>query len=248
MAPFDIGTLQIRNPVLPFQVRADIEGYTLITYEIDPQKLAPRVPLPLHTRLVDGREVAYLSLFLGHLKVRRIGALPAFPLAFNQLNYRTYVRHGAAHAIFIFRTVVSHEFVARGVRLFPHLPGQAQPFAFVVDRRGAEIRRIEAIVGERGSELMAKVEPAEAVPRANGFRDLSEAKAFLADVPEAFYLVDDRTLGRMVSFHPPIEPQGGNLIEIRCGWLERQGIVPDGGFGSPQSVWLQALVPFPVFI
>lgn len=243
-----IEQLQVRNPVLPFQVRAEIEGYTLITYEIEPRVLAPWVPIPLHTRVVDGKEVAYLSVFLGHLKLRRIGAMPALPVAFNQLNYRTYVRQNTGHALYIFRTILSNDIVARGVRLFPHLPGQAQPFAFVVDRHGAEVRRVEAIVGQRGTELEVTIESEGGVPATPGFDDLSAATAFLANVPDAFYPVGERTVGRMVSFHPPITPQGGTLTEARFGWLERQEIVPNGGFTRPQSIMLQANAPFPVYL
>ncbi len=240
--------LQVRNPVLPFPVQMDIEGYTLITFEFEPRVLGSWIPLPLHTREVRGREVAYLSLFMGTVKVRRIGVMPALPVTFHQLNYRAYVRQNGGHALFVFRSIVSNDIVARGLRLFPHLPGQTQPFAYSVDCSSTLVRRVEAIVGNLGDELDVAIAAMPGPPETPGFGDCGEATAFLANVPDAFYPADERTLGRMVSFHPPIKPQGGAITSGRFGWLDRQGLRPIGGFNRPQSIMLQAKAPFPVYL
>ena len=108
-----------RPPQFPVPLGVVLESYTLINWAIPPERLKGMLP-PLFrpvTTVVDGRPVAWFSIFVGRNVMRSVGPLPALPLQFPQLNYRTYVKHASGHGLYFLRSVVGDPVAAIGRRV-----------------------------------------------------------------------------------------------------------------------------------
>lgn len=238
---------RIRPPVLPARVDLAIEGFTLINWAIPPERLAAVVPpglVPVVTP-AGRRHVAWLSVFLGRVVTRAVGGLPVPPLAFHQLNYRTYVEGPHGRRLLIFRSAIGPRPVALAARLAPGFPARAKAFQFVPRIAGGRLVGVEAEVGDAGAEFDVVAEAVDDDPWTPGFDTPEAAVAMLGNVPEALYPLGDDRLGLMVSNHPPLRPEAGRLVRVRAGWLVDHGLLLRSEVAYPASVFLQAETPFP---
>nr|AHZ45644.1 DUF2071 protein [uncultured bacterium] len=239
--------LDIRPPVLPFEVGLEIQGYVLINYPLPPERLAPHLPpglVPALTTL-DGQATAWFSVFLGRNVVRTIGGWRAFPLEFNLVNYRTYVEGPEGRRLFIFRSLMGPQLLAVGARLLPQLPADPHPFYFaprIVDDR---LLALEAEVGEAAHELRVVVETMDDAPWTPGFETPEAAVNFLGNVREGLFPLPDGRAGQMFTSHPPLAPEGGRLLEARFDWPRWHQILTSPELRRPASVFMQGRVDFP---
>lgn len=241
---------RIRRPVIPFRFDLELEGYTLLNYAVPPDRLAHLIPRDtvLQTRTWAGHTHAWLSIFLGRNRLRGISGLPAFPVQFTQLNYRTYLQTDHGHALFIFRSVVGSDVISRGARLYPQIPAEGLPFRFDLDWENGRLRRVEAEVGCDGDELQVMVVATDEPPDTKGFAGPQDAVDFLGNVPDAFFPVDEDTLGMLYSPHPPLQAVGGRLLDARVPWLSSQGLLSAEEALQPAGIFLQGHAPFPTFM
>lgn len=238
---------RIRPPVLPMRVDLAVEGFTLINWAVPPERLAA-VLLPglVPTVMVVGRHrVAWLSIALGRVVTRAIGGLPVPPIAFHQLNYRTYVEGPHGHRLWIFRSVIGPRPAAVAARIAPGFPARAKAFQFTPRIAGGRLLGVEAEVGAAGAELDLAVEALDDAPWTPGFATPEAAVDLLGNVPEALYALGDDRLGLMVANHPPLRPEAGRLVRARLGWLVDQGLLLRSEVAYPASVFLQAEVALP---
>lgn len=238
---------RIRPPTLPFELDFDIEGYTLINYALPPERLQGVLPdyfVPLTTR-VHGRERAWFSLFMGRLLLRRIGGMPALPLRFHQINYRTYIALEEGHALYIFRSLVGPALLAQGMRLLPGFPATGMDVEYDLTWADDRLVRVEATAGD---ELAVFVEYAGADPVTPGFSSSEEAVRVLGDVPDAYFPMPDDRFGLMRASHPPLTPQAGVLSTARLDWATRHGLLTEDEVLSPESVFMQGCAAFPTCV
>lgn len=237
----------IRPPLLPFEVGLEIEGYALINYPVPPDRIAQRLPAGLApaTTLLDGRSTAWLSVFLGRNVIRSIGGLPALPLSVNLVNYRTYVQGPNGRRLFIFRSLMGPELLARGARILPQLPAEPAPFYFAPRITDGRLLSLEAEVGDVGEDLTVELETMSDAPWTPGFATPEAAVDFLGNVPEALFPLPDGRCGQMFTDHPPLTPEGGRLVSGHYRWLEQEGLLSASEARSPASVFLQGHVDFP---
>ncbi len=238
---------RIRLPVVPARVDLAVEGFTLINWAVPPERLAAVLPPGLvPTVMVVGRQrIAWLSVFLGRVVMRAVGGVPVPPLAFHQLNYRTYVEGPHGRRLWIFRSVIGPRPAALAARLAPGFPAQAKAFQFVPHLSGGRLLGVEAEVGKAGAELDLAAEAIDDAPWTPGFATPEAAVDLLGNVPEALYPLGGDRFGLMVANHPPLRPEAGRLVRARLGWLVRQELLLLSEVAYPASVFLQAEVLLP---
>ena len=241
---------RIRRPRIPFRFDLELEGYTLVNYALPPERLRPWIPreATLATRTWAGKPHAWLSLFVGINRLRGIAGVPAFPVQFPMLNYRTYLETDHGHALYIFRTVVGSEALSRGILLYPRLPAMGQPFHLDLDWQDERLEGVEATVGPDGSELHLEIMRTGGAPDTHGFASPHEAVTWLGDVPDAFFPIGADRLGLMYAPHPPLNPEGGRLLDARLPWAEEQGLLSAEEALLPDGIFLQGCAPFPTFL
>lgn len=238
---------RIRPPILPFEVEFDIEGFTLVNYAVSPARFRGVLPdyfIPVTTE-VRGEERAWFSLFMGRLLIRKVGGMPAVPLHFQQINYRTYIAQDEGHALYIFRSLIGPPLFAQGARLLPGFPAHGTDVTFDLTWADDQLARVEAHAGD---ELEAFVEYAGSEPVTPGFASPEEALRTLVNVPDAYFPLPDDRFGLMHSPHPSLTPQAGTLSAARLSWLTQHGVLTEDEVARPESVFLQGCVPFPTYL
>lgn len=245
-----VPAVAVRPPIFPFEVELELQGYVLVNYPVAPARIAARLPTGLQPVLteLDGKPTAWFSVFIGRNVVRSIGGLPAIPIEFNLVNYRTYVEGPRGRRLFIFHSLMGPELLALGARMLPQLPAEGQPFYFAPRIQDGRLLALEAEVGDGAEALRLRVENLEDDPWTPGFDNPETAVAFLGNVPEALYPLPDGRLGEMVTHHPPLHPEAGRLIVGHFDWPQRHGILSAQAAGRPASVFMQDRVPFPTRI
>ncbi len=241
---------RIRRPRIPFRFDLELEGYTLLSYALPPERLRRWIPpdAELATRTWADKTHGWLSLFLGINRLRGIAGLPAFPMQFPMLNYRTYLETDNGHAIYIFRTVIGSVPFTRGAQLYPQLPATSLPFRFDLDWDGDRLQAVDATVGPDASELHVKVMRSGEAPDTHGFASPAEAVTYLGNVPDAFFPASEGTLGLMYSPHPPLHPSGGRLLDARLPWAVEHGLLTTEEALLPDGIFLQGHADFPTFL
>jgi hypothetical protein len=241
---------RIRRPRIPFRFDLELVGYTLLCYALPPERLRPWIPpdAALATRTWAGKTHGWLSIFLGYNRLRGIAGLPAFPVQFPLLNYRTYLETDNGHALYIFRSVIGSEALTRGARLYPQLPAESQPFRLDLDWNDDRLQGVEATVGRGGSELHVRVMRSGEAPDTHGFASPQEAVTFLGNVPDAFFPAGEDRLGLLYSPHPPLHPSGGRLLDARLPWAEENALLTAEEALLPDGIFLQGRADFPTFL
>lgn len=235
---------RIRPPVLPFELDFAIEGFTLLNYALPPARLQGVLPdyfVPLTTE-VHGERKAWFSLFLGRLILRHVGGMPAVPLRFHQINYRTYLVQDQGHALYIFRSLIGPPLLARGLQLLPGFPAHGTDVDYLLTWADEQLMRVEAHAGD---EVEVFVEYSGPEPVTPGFASPQEAVRVLGDVPDAYFPLADHRVGLMQSPHPPLAPQAGSLSMARLDWLTHHDVLTEAEVMRPESVFLQGCACFP---
>lgn len=245
-----IAESRIRRPRIPLRFDIELEGFTLLNYALPPERLRRWIPpdASLATRSWAGKTHGWLSIFLGRNRLQGIAGLPAFPVQFPMLNYRTYLETDHGHALYIFRSVIGSEILTRGALLYPQLPAESQPYRLAFDWQDDRLQGVEATVGADGSELHVKVVRSGAAPDTHGFAGPQEAVSYLGDVPDAFFPTGDGRLGLLYSPHPPLHPAGGRLLDARLPWAAEHGLLTTDEALLPDGIFMQGRAAFPTFM
>lgn len=237
-----------RPPLFPVPLGVVLESYTLINWAIPPERLKGRLP-PLFqplTTVVDGRPMAWFSIFIGKNVIRSVGPLPALPYQFPQLNYRTYVKHSTGHGLYFLRSVVGDPAAAFALRTLG-FPADWRTFEYKNTLRGQVLERVETLVGHGGSEVSTLIERTGQPPVTRGFATAGDAVTTLANVPEGAFSRGGGRYGVMISVHPPLHPEGGRLVRARFNWPVDHGILTAEEAQNPTSIFMQGVADFPTF-
>jgi hypothetical protein len=239
-----------RPPQFPLPMGIALESYTLINWAIPPARLKGLLP-PLFqpvTTVVDGRPMAWFSIFVGRNVMRSVGPLPALPYQFPQLNYRTYVQHSGGHGLYFLRSVVGDPLAAFALRGTVGFPVDLRTFDYRNTLRGQVLERVEAVVGQGGTEVSTLIERTGHPPETPGFSRAEDAVAFLADVPEGAFSRGGGRYGVLISAHPPLHPEAGRLVRGRFNWPVDHGILTPEEVKRPASIFMQGVAEFPTFV
>jgi hypothetical protein len=239
-----------RPPLLPVPLGVVLEGYTLISWAIPPERLKGLLPPMFRpaTTVLDGRPVAWFSAFVGRNRLRTVGPFPALPLRFAQLNYRTYVQHADGHGLYFLKSVVGDPLAAAGLRALAQFPADWRPFEYTPTIRGDRLAHVSAKVGFGGSEADLDAESTGEAPATAGFASSEASVAFLGDVGVAAFSRGAGRFGTMISVHPPLRPEGGRLNHARLAWPVERGLLTPDEVARPDSVLMQAMVDFPTYV
>jgi len=107
---------RLRPMLHGFDASTRLEDFAIVTFAVDPVRLAEIVPLPLEPevrRLDDGRQVGFVSAVSFRDVDFRFAALPWVRVSFFQTNYRAYVRGpDGERAVYFFGTTLDSPLVA----------------------------------------------------------------------------------------------------------------------------------------
>jgi hypothetical protein len=165
-------------------VRATFHDFAVTSFAVEPARLRARLPedcRPEVVILADGRERALVSAVSFRVHRFRLQAAPWLSAAFNQVNYRTYVRHRGAPTVWFFLSVVSAPWHV-GPRVFWQLPWCGALIDITAEWREDGCRRYSLRQRSAGgdAELDATGGPHEpAVP--DGFDSREDALRLLTD-------------------------------------------------------------------
>lgn len=113
----------------------------MLTFAVDPELLADRLPEPLELETRGGEAfVSLVALDFSETKVWGVG-WPGFR-SFPEVNFRFYVRHGERRGVMFLRQFVPQPFVAWMAGLFYREPFQATPMESDLRVEGG-VRRVE---------------------------------------------------------------------------------------------------------
>ena len=95
-------------------VTTDLLDFAIVTYAVEPEALARHLPPgfePETFTLGDGRRAAFVSAVPFRDKNFRFGFAPFFRSTMGQTNYRAYIRHRGARAVWFFGTSLDSPWV-----------------------------------------------------------------------------------------------------------------------------------------
>ena len=227
-----------------------LRHFALVTFDVDPQKLAARLPTNLRAdfrRLDDGRERGFISAVSFRDVDFRFRGAELVRASFNQTNYRAYVVDPQGQpSVFFFETTLDSRLAAIPRRLWgmPWFGGHTEINAEWDGATCAAYRHV--CTGERNAVDAEFVGTAQPLGRLDGFRDLDDAATTLTHPLDGWFVRPYGRLGRYSVWHERLRPMIGSATRAHYLVFDRLGLVVRDQ--EPHSVLLQPSVEFDVHL
>ena len=244
-----------RPPVSGINVQCQLKHFAIITYAIDPARLAAMIPprFRLDTILIGGREQALVSA-VPFLNVNfRLAAHPSPRLEMAQVDYRAYIidQHTGERAVWFFGTTLD-SWTLPVPRYAWQQPWHAARTRFdcQLDGSGQRYQRYHmhtaSAWGHAQLQLRQNAGHTEIYP---GFADEETALFYLTHPLVGFYhRLRDRQLGAYRVWHDRLRVQPAQLINARFAVFDRLGLVSQAEQQQPYSVLVQPINDFTVYL
>ncbi len=225
-----------------------LDHFALITYRVDPARLAsllPRSVEPDVFALDDGAEASLVSAVPFVDRDFRFRFFPWITLSCGQINYRAYVRHRGERGVWFFGTSLDSRLVALP-RLAWRMPWHRDRIRVDVDRSGDRLARLHLeVTGGWGSASAELVDDGAPLGRLDGFADLDETLEVLTHPMVGWFRRSgDLGIGRYSVWHEPLQPHPCAVRWARFAVFERLGLVAPGS--EVHSALVQPTVDFDV--
>lgn len=227
-----------------------LEDIAIVTYDIDPERLARDLPawlVPEVVRLADGRERALLSAVTFRDVDFRFRLAPFVKVGMVQTNYRAYVRtRDGRRAVWFHGSTLSSELV-RVPRLLWRMPWSKAPATVDAVWEDGRCRSWRArAVGPWGGHEVTVEGTDEPMGTLDGFADATDTALALTHPLAGYYRrLDGRIAGYRV-WHAPMHPTRGRVLHARYDVLEDLGFVAPGQ--APHSVLLERRSDFHIHL
>ena len=206
-----------------------IERFTLLSWAIPAERLAPFIPTPLRLETIllpNQPEQAFLSVFVGRVRIQTFG-LAWLPLS--HLTYRTSVRYQNKLGVYPFRSVIDSSTLAATARRTMGLSVQQSRLRV----RWEESGRVEV----DGEEIQLNFEAERAAFSVSGLR-LSGASLDNTLCPNLTYWTRrDGKISMAKVEHPRTLPLSGRLETIYLPWLQEMGLLSLEEMQQPRSIF-----------
>lgn len=245
-AAFDVA----RRPFRWLNARTTLEGFALVTFDVDPDRLAavlPRTLEPEARRLDDGRVRGFVSAVSFRDVDFRFAMAPRIRASFFQTNYRAYVRGpDGRRAVYFFGTTLDSRLASLPRRAWgmPWRAGRTEISAeWSEDGRCLAYRHV--CTGRWGAADVTISGTGRPLERLDGFADVDDAALVLTHPLDGWY-ARRGGLRRYTVWHPRIRPEMGVADRARYAVFEELGLVAPAA--RPHSALLQRSVEFDVHL
>lgn len=236
----------------PLDALTTLEHFALITYDVDPERLASLLPAgygfePEIATLSNGQRRAFVSAVNFRDVHFRFAAAPFVKVTCEQTNYRAYVRRNGERAVWFFGTTLASRTVMLP-RLVWGMPWHRVSATLNATWDGNRCVAYESrSVGKWANGLMRLEGSAEPVDILDGWSTPAEAALVLTH-PLIGYFAHNRGsgVGRYEVWHAPLKLTVGRAIEAHFSAFEERGLVQPGQ--EPHSVLLQQSTEFVVLL
>lgn len=252
--------LEFNSHLLPrpapkgIDVSCKLQHFAIVTYAIDPLRLASIVPprFKLDTVQIDGAERALLSV-VPFVDVDFTSAAYPFPkFRMGQTNYRIYIIDqltGVRAVWFLGTTLDSWTIVVPHlIWRLPWYPGKVA-FECDFDEAAGMYRRYHMKTESRWApaevELFQLPRDELALP---GFPDEETALVYLTHPLVGFYHRRDGKLGTYSVWHDRLRVSGARLRSASFGLLDRLGLVSQREQQNPHSVLIEPINEFTIYL
>lgn len=233
-----------RSPVVSqgrVNLRAELNHFSMLVYEVPAERIAPLIPrqVKLETRLVAGREMAWLSVLSFRDQGPRhsgVGGLGGF----EQTIYRVHVIHEGKTAHYLLNlSLGSLSAVAtRNLWTMPwHL--SAMEFQVSYDRSAGKYREYRLQTQSQWDNAHWELTDSGRGLPVEAIDELCLPSSLLANQTENFFQRQDRTIGRAAIGYGEWAATRGQLKSAQSELLERLGILSRAELQKPVLVLLQ---------
>jgi hypothetical protein len=218
-----------------------------ISYRLPASRVRPFVPrvLPLDTLDAEDGEGVFLSLVLLRSTSVRPAWLPWSPIAYNQLNLRTYVRHpgSSERAVYFFTSAITSRLMLIGPRMFG-LPWKHLSMAFTVEEEAGRSRY--AVTGIFRDPFRIEIE--EDLPGTAGSESSADAAQGARHIttPSLGFISSGAGVQLFHVVHPFVPPRPGRLMSCDFPYLTTTGLLTEGEAGSPHNILVVDKVDFSI--
>lgn len=235
-------------------VSTRLEHLTVVTYAVEPERLRRHIPQPFELELVeleDGTRAALVSAVTFLNRDFHLVRVPTPRLTLGQTNYRAYVRHKGAPAVWFLGTAIDTRavFIPRHVWQMPWRRGR---YTFDVEREGARGTYGRFEVSARGEwDLHLAIEDSgKEVGVLPGFTSSVQVLNVLTQTHVGFFSRwrSSGGVGRYTIWHDLYQPRSASILEARFGLLAGLDIVPEEEQQTPHSVILEPSVLYHIHL
>ncbi|WP_108650334.1 DUF2071 domain-containing protein [Dongshaea marina] len=246
--------LQAKTPPKGIDVECKLQHFAIISYAIDPKRIAPLIPPRFAPDLINisGQELALLSV-VPFIDIDFTSAVYPFPkFTMGQTNYRIYVKdtQTAEHCVWFLGTTLDSWTLPLPKYLWK-LPWYRGKIHFDCEYCDQENRYTKYQMHTHSQWAPASVSLSQ-VPASklclSGFADDETALAFLTHPLTGFYRRRDGQLGSYRVWHDKIPVQAARLECANFGLLSNMGLVSPQEQQDAHSVLICPMTEFTIYL
>lgn len=233
-----------RPPRRPWNAATALDDFAIITYLVDPERLAALLPPELDVITVrsKGRLRGIVSAVPFRDRHFRFIGFPFITLSCGQVNYRAYVRHGDQVGVWFFGTSLDSWLVRVPRRLWA-MPWHRGPMELEASWEGSMCARWSLTVTDGWGRADARLSDARD-PADLTWLGPDDDREILVDPTVGWYRRLDGAIGCYSVWHRPLEPLDTTVESARFAVFENLGLV--GPDQKPVSAVVQRTVDFDV--
>jgi hypothetical protein len=234
-----------RPSAVGIDVTTRLLDFAIVTFAVDPSRLAALLPSDFEPEVVtlrDGSQRALISAVPFRDDDFRMSSLPWLRLAFNQINYRAYVRYRGDRVVWFFGTMLASPLVAVP-RYAWRLPWHAAHIALAARWNDGVCTDYALDAGGAwGTASLRCVGTTQAMGRLDGFGDSEQTGLILTHPLRGYYRRRDGKLGSYAIWHERLN------MSRAVAQIARFSVFENLGLTTPQdavhSVLLQRETEF----
>lgn len=246
--------LQQAQPPNVFDVVCQLQHFAIISYALEPQRLAGLLPPRFQLDLVqiDGAPRALLSVVPFFDADFRLVGMPFVRFQMGQTNYRIYVidqETGKRCVWFLGTTLDSWSIVVpRFFWKLPWHPGRVS-FSCQYDQQAGIYQHYQMQTEAEWAPVMVQLSQSpDQRLELPGFPDLETGLVVISHPLDGFYYRRDGRLGSYKVWHRRLNLKSAKLIEANFGLLTRLGLVSLEEQQRPHSVLIDPLTEFIIYL
>ena len=231
----------------PLSLKIDVQDLAVITWCVPVERIRRKLPpgYEVDSVRLESREFGFVSAVCFRNTNLRSALLPYPRFSFEQLNFRTYVRHKGHNGVYFLASFLSSRTAALAQRTTIR-NSFASRFLLKSDFGNQGYKRyfcsIESAESGTYFELRAQALPSPVRPK-DPFNSETEASDFFTFRLHGFGETPAGFIADQMVRHSRMNPWSGQLLLGRFDYLEREGLLKSNEVSSPYSVLVEPHIP-----